>query len=46
MHVYLVFIPVKIITSGEGGAMLTNDKNLARKFSSLRNHGIVRKNVR
>ena len=27
------FHPVKIITSGEGGAMLTNDKNLARKFS-------------
>ncbi len=38
------FHPVKIITSGEGGAMLTNDKNLARKFSSLRNHGIIRKN--
>ena len=39
------FHPVKIITSGEGGAMLTNDKNLARKFSLLRSHGIVRKNV-
>ena len=37
------FHPVKIITSGEGGAMLTNDKNLARKFSLLRSHGIVRK---
>ena len=39
------FHPVKIITSGEGGAMLTNDKKLALKFSSLRNHGIVRKNL-
>ena len=39
------FHPVKIITSGEGGAMLTNDKNLARKFSLLRNHGIVRENM-
>ena len=25
--------------------MLTNDKKLALKFSSLRNHGIVRKNL-
>tara|TARA_B100000029_G_scaffold466743_3_gene502493 strand:+ start:68 stop:1216 length:1149 start_codon:yes stop_codon:yes gene_type:complete len=40
------FHPVKIITTGEGGAMLTNDKSLALKFSSLRNHGIVRNNFK
>jgi UDP-4-amino-4,6-dideoxy-N-acetyl-beta-L-altrosamine transaminase len=36
------FHPVKIITSGEGGMALTNDKNLAIKLSLLRSHGITR----
>jgi UDP-4-amino-4,6-dideoxy-N-acetyl-beta-L-altrosamine transaminase len=36
------FHPVKIITTGEGGAALTNDKNLANKMQRLRNHGITR----
>ena len=36
------FHPVKIITTGEGGAMLTNNKDIASKFSMLRSHGIVR----
>ena len=36
------FHPVKIITTGEGGAMLTNNKDIALKFSMLRSHGIVR----
>ena len=36
------FHPVKIITTGEGGAMLTNNKDIASKFSALRSHGIVR----
>ncbi len=40
------FHPVKIITTGEGGAMLTNNKNLALKFSSLRSHGIERSNFK
>ena len=36
------FHPVKIITSGEGGMALTNDKSLASKMSILRTHGITR----
>ena len=36
------FHPVKIITSGEGGMALTNDKVLAEKISLLRSHGITR----
>ena len=39
------FHPVKIITTGEGGAMLTNNKDLALKFSALRNHGIERRKL-
>ena len=34
------FHPVKPITSGEGGAALTNSINYYRKMSVLRNHGI------
>lgn len=34
------FHPVKSITTGEGGAALTNDKKLAEKMRLLRNHGI------
>jgi UDP-4-amino-4,6-dideoxy-N-acetyl-beta-L-altrosamine transaminase len=36
------FHPVKIITSGEGGMALTNDKVLAEKIELLRSHGITR----
>jgi UDP-4-amino-4,6-dideoxy-N-acetyl-beta-L-altrosamine transaminase len=40
------FHPVKIITTGEGGAATTNDANLALKMSELRSHGIVRDQAR
>lgn len=36
------FHPVKIITSGEGGMVLTNREDLYRKLVLLRNHGITR----
>jgi UDP-4-amino-4,6-dideoxy-N-acetyl-beta-L-altrosamine transaminase len=36
------FHPVKIITTGEGGAALTNHKSLAEKMDLLRSHGITR----
>lgn len=36
------FHPVKIITTGEGGMALTNDKELARRMQLLRSHGITR----
>jgi UDP-4-amino-4,6-dideoxy-N-acetyl-beta-L-altrosamine transaminase len=36
------FHPVKIVTSGEGGASLTNDPVLASKMRLLRSHGITR----
>lgn len=38
----LSFHPVKHICTGEGGAILTNDDELATRFRSLRTHGIVR----
>ena len=38
----LSFHPVKIITSGEGGAALTNDLQLAKRLQRLRTHGIAR----
>ena len=34
--------PVKIITSGEGGMITTNDPALAQRVSMLRTHGITR----
>lgn len=34
------FHPVKTITTGEGGVVTTNDKNLYRKLLRLRSHGI------
>lgn len=37
------FHPVKIITTGEGGMLLTNRPQLAEKFRLLRSHGISRK---
>lgn len=39
------FHPVKSITTGEGGAVLTNSKDLYEKLLLLRNHGIT-KNTR
>lgn len=38
----LSFHPVKHITTGEGGAVLTNDPELARRLRRLREHGIER----
>lgn len=38
----LSFHPVKHITTGEGGAFLTNSKEFADKVRLLRSHGIVR----
>ncbi|KJY92882.1 UDP-4-amino-4,6-dideoxy-N-acetyl-beta-L-altrosamine transaminase [Pseudoalteromonas piscicida] len=35
------FHPVKIITSAEGGAALTNDSTLANTMARLRSHGIT-----
>jgi dTDP-4-amino-4,6-dideoxygalactose transaminase len=37
----LSFHPRKAVTTGEGGAILTNDDELAEKCRSLRNHGQV-----
>jgi UDP-4-amino-4,6-dideoxy-N-acetyl-beta-L-altrosamine transaminase len=34
--------PVKIITSGEGGLLTTNDEELYRKLLMLRSHGITK----
>lgn len=39
--VVLSFHPVKHITTGEGGAVLTNDETLYRKMKRLRSHGIT-----
>lgn len=36
------FHPVKTVTSGEGGAVTTNDETLYRKLLQLRAHGITR----
>lgn len=36
------FHPVKIITTAEGGMVLTNDPNLAERMALLRSHGITR----
>lgn len=36
------FHPVKIITSAEGGAALTQNENLAKKMKLLRSHGVTR----
>ncbi len=36
------FHPVKIITTGEGGAAMTNSKNLSIKMKLLSSHGITR----
>ncbi|MFH0740208.1 MAG: UDP-4-amino-4,6-dideoxy-N-acetyl-beta-L-altrosamine transaminase, partial [bacterium] len=39
----LSFHPVKTITSGEGGMVLTNSEELANKLKNFRHHGIVKK---
>ena len=31
----------KVLTSGEGGAVVTNDDSLAEKIKMIRNHGMV-----
>lgn len=36
------FHPRKSITTGEGGALITNDEKLAKKVELLRNHGLKR----
>ena len=36
------FHPVKTVTSGEGGAVTTNDEGLYRRLVRLRTHGITR----
>lgn len=36
------FHPVKTITTGEGGAITTNEENLYRKLSTLRSHGMYK----
>src|SRR5207249_11620428 len=36
------FHPVKTITTGEGGAVLTDDAALAQRARDFRNHGMVR----
>jgi UDP-4-amino-4,6-dideoxy-N-acetyl-beta-L-altrosamine transaminase len=41
----LSFHPVKTITTGEGGAVLTNDDRLAARCRQFRSHGIVRDSV-
>jgi UDP-4-amino-4,6-dideoxy-N-acetyl-beta-L-altrosamine transaminase len=36
------FHPVKVITSGEGGMLMTNDVEISRRLGLLRSHGITR----
>lgn len=36
------FHPIKTITTGEGGAVTTNNKDIYEKLSMLRNHGITK----
>lgn len=36
------FHPVKIVTTAEGGAALTNDPQIAQKLELLRSHGVTR----
>lgn len=36
------FHPVKPITTGEGGAILTNNKNMYKKALLLRSHGVIK----
>ncbi|HEV2678816.1 MAG TPA: UDP-4-amino-4,6-dideoxy-N-acetyl-beta-L-altrosamine transaminase [Aliidongia sp.] len=38
----LSFHPVKTVAAGEGGAVTTNDPDLARRLERMRSHGMVR----
>ncbi len=38
----LSFHPVKHITTGEGGAVITNNEELAKKVATLRTHGMTK----
>ncbi|HXI56533.1 MAG TPA: UDP-4-amino-4,6-dideoxy-N-acetyl-beta-L-altrosamine transaminase [Polyangia bacterium] len=40
------FHPVKTITTGEGGAVVTNDAALAQRARDFRNHGLIRDDAR
>ncbi|MDD5431190.1 MAG: UDP-4-amino-4,6-dideoxy-N-acetyl-beta-L-altrosamine transaminase [Candidatus Pacebacteria bacterium] len=40
------FHPVKAITTGEGGAVLTNDKKYYERLKIFRNHGITKENFK
>lgn len=40
--VTLSFHAVKHITTGEGGAIISNNKNIIKKINLLRNHGVIR----
>ncbi|MBX3196804.1 MAG: UDP-4-amino-4,6-dideoxy-N-acetyl-beta-L-altrosamine transaminase [Labilithrix sp.] len=42
----LSFHPVKHVTTGEGGAITTNDPGLYRRLADLRTHGITKDAVR
>ncbi|UCH71945.1 MAG: UDP-4-amino-4,6-dideoxy-N-acetyl-beta-L-altrosamine transaminase [Thermoplasmatales archaeon] len=42
----LSFHPVKHITTGEGGMVLTNDKEMYDKLIKLRNHGNTKNNLK
>src|SRR5690606_4519603 len=37
------FHPVKVVTSGEGGAVTTNSDELAGRLRAFRNHGMVKR---
>ena len=37
--------PIKSITTGEGGVISTNNKDLYKKINNLKNHGILKKNI-
>jgi UDP-4-amino-4,6-dideoxy-N-acetyl-beta-L-altrosamine transaminase len=39
------FHPVKIVTTGEGGALLTNHPIVAKKVASLRSHGTTKESL-
>jgi len=38
--------PVKNITTGEGGAVLTNNKEIFEKIKTLRSHGMIKKSTK
>ena len=42
----LSFHPTKLITTGEGGALLTNDKRIKDKANMLINHGYETKKLK